>query len=421
MTMFTKISLHNFQCHKTLDLELEKITTLVGPSDSGKTAVLRAIDWVCYNKGRTALLLRRGAEDVTVRLDVDGHTITRSTKNNSYQFNEQLFSTIGRVMPAEIVSFLKMTDDNVQRQHDYLYWFAQNGAGVVSNLNKLVDLTKLEAWVKTGMAFDRQFKERETYLTVRNEELTVQENSLKPYEALNPVLAALESAYAVIGQKTKILTELTDLTTQYHTTEEQCSVMADFVADLTSLSQSWDHLCQVKKTIDGLSKIIASLETTQARITALTELCSKPIDFQELIDLRTKLAGIRKCVTGLAAIDESPLPNFSWDLTALLTGWDTVLSKRQHLTDLTALYRAATKPLPPSPDALLDRLTELEQDAEKYHALQKILDDIGRTDINIASKRREIEAQKTELKTIWNGVCPVCGKTLGEEEWTGHF
>ena len=40
------LSLHNFQCHEHLDIAFDpQLTTIVGPSDVGKTAILRALKW----------------------------------------------------------------------------------------------------------------------------------------------------------------------------------------------------------------------------------------------------------------------------------------------------------------------------------------------------------------------------------------
>jgi AAA15 family ATPase/GTPase len=39
-----KLRIKNFQIHKDLEIEFGPITTIVGPSDIGKSAVLRALN-----------------------------------------------------------------------------------------------------------------------------------------------------------------------------------------------------------------------------------------------------------------------------------------------------------------------------------------------------------------------------------------
>ena len=77
--MLERIELHNFQCHKDLEIKFGKITTLVGPSDSGKTTVLRALKWLFFNSEKTKQICRRGETEVSVSVVVDGRKITRTT------------------------------------------------------------------------------------------------------------------------------------------------------------------------------------------------------------------------------------------------------------------------------------------------------------------------------------------------------
>jgi DNA repair exonuclease SbcCD ATPase subunit len=43
-----KITLKNFQIHKTLSLDLDEFTAIVGPSSAGKSSILRALSWLFY-------------------------------------------------------------------------------------------------------------------------------------------------------------------------------------------------------------------------------------------------------------------------------------------------------------------------------------------------------------------------------------
>ncbi len=122
--MISKITLTNFQCHKDLTITLDRITTLVGPSDSGKSSVIRALDWAIFNEGRTSFLTTRGSKQASVTVEVDNHTITRTTKNNSYIVDGTELSSIGKNLPAEVPNVFRMGEDNIQRQHEYLFWFS---------------------------------------------------------------------------------------------------------------------------------------------------------------------------------------------------------------------------------------------------------------------------------------------------------
>ena len=119
--MITRITLNDFQCHRHLDLTLGRITTLVGTSDCGKTAIVRSIDWVVFNRGTASALVRRSAANVSVNIEIDGHIIERFSKGNGYRLNGVAFNSINKTVPVEIANLFRMTEDNVQRQHDNLY------------------------------------------------------------------------------------------------------------------------------------------------------------------------------------------------------------------------------------------------------------------------------------------------------------
>src|SRR5690554_5109154 len=49
--MITSLEIQNFQSHKETLLEFEPgVNVIIGPSDSGKTAILRALYWLVWNR-----------------------------------------------------------------------------------------------------------------------------------------------------------------------------------------------------------------------------------------------------------------------------------------------------------------------------------------------------------------------------------
>lgn len=79
MRYITGLELENFQCHARTRLAFSPgLNVIVGPSDQGKTAIIRALRWVLYNEPRGSDFVRVGAEScrVTVTFD-DGTRITR--------------------------------------------------------------------------------------------------------------------------------------------------------------------------------------------------------------------------------------------------------------------------------------------------------------------------------------------------------
>jgi exonuclease SbcC len=83
-----RVIIENFQSHRHTDLELSPgLNVIVGESDRGKSAILRALRWVFYNEPRGADFVRAGATEcrVTVVLD-DGTAITRERSGNRNRY-----------------------------------------------------------------------------------------------------------------------------------------------------------------------------------------------------------------------------------------------------------------------------------------------------------------------------------------------
>jgi len=111
----TRIEINDFQSHKHSILEpapAGQLTVIVGPSDSGKTALLRALRWLYYNTPQGCDFIRIGANIARVRIDyADGNSVTRERSHkgfNRYKIDSQektepdRFEGFGNAVPLEI-------------------------------------------------------------------------------------------------------------------------------------------------------------------------------------------------------------------------------------------------------------------------------------------------------------------------------
>lgn len=137
------LKIQNFQAHEALTLEFAPgVTTLVGPSDAGKSAILRALRWVATNRPRGEAHIRRGADFCRVGLKVDGHTITRrrGKLGNIYKLDGEEYKAFADGVPEAISGLLRLDEVNFQGQHDAPYWFGLTPGEVARQINAIVDL-----------------------------------------------------------------------------------------------------------------------------------------------------------------------------------------------------------------------------------------------------------------------------------------
>ncbi|WP_236911917.1 AAA family ATPase [Clostridium sp. Cult1] len=117
MRYIKKIILENFQSHKYTEVEFDQyLNVIVGPSDHGKTAIIRGIKWALFNEPSGDFFIREGENECSVTIVFsDGSKIKRyrnKTKNAYYLYDsegkETVFEGFGTKVPREIIERTSM-------------------------------------------------------------------------------------------------------------------------------------------------------------------------------------------------------------------------------------------------------------------------------------------------------------------------
>lgn len=109
MNTISSIKITDFQSHQKTILEpapAGQLTCIVGPSDSGKTAVIRALRWLLYNTPQGADFIRVGSNSARVTIQYsDGQQVTRERSQkgfNRYEINGNRYEGFGSTVPLEV-------------------------------------------------------------------------------------------------------------------------------------------------------------------------------------------------------------------------------------------------------------------------------------------------------------------------------
>ncbi len=143
--MINKITLRNFQKWKRLEVETGQITTLIGPTDIGKSAVIRALGWIALNRPKGDAFRRFGTKTAGITLDIDGRRLTRKRgAENAYTLDGENYKAFGSDVPEPIADFLGVDELNFQQQHDPVYLLSESAGIIAKRLNKVVDLSSID-------------------------------------------------------------------------------------------------------------------------------------------------------------------------------------------------------------------------------------------------------------------------------------
>jgi DNA repair exonuclease SbcCD ATPase subunit len=76
MKYIKRLILENFQSHKYSEVDFAAgLNVIVGPSDTGKSAVIRALKWVLYNEPSGDFFIREGETNCSVTIHISDGTI----------------------------------------------------------------------------------------------------------------------------------------------------------------------------------------------------------------------------------------------------------------------------------------------------------------------------------------------------------
>lgn len=112
MNYIKKVNIKNFQSHTSSELTFENgMNVIIGPSDQGKTSIIRAIKWVLFNEPKGTEFIRTGATWASVSIELsNGFTITRerSKTKNRYILTHpdgevDIYEGFGNEVPYEVI------------------------------------------------------------------------------------------------------------------------------------------------------------------------------------------------------------------------------------------------------------------------------------------------------------------------------
>jgi DNA repair protein SbcC/Rad50 len=258
--MLEKIILDNFQCHKHLEVELEKITVIVGENGSGKSAALRAIKWLCYNNwdGKSGDQIRFDQDFTNVCGVFESRIIqrgkTRST--NYYKLDNQLYEAFGTGIPESISKVLNIIPDNYQGQYDPPFWLMLSAGQAASALNEIFNLTQID---QSMDKLARQVRENKSVVKVVEERLKEFRERKKKYDwakQANLDLEKIERIHKEVEQLDKEIKEAEDLQCKLTMATRTQDNSQEQLSSLQYLLEQLEELNQIEQRIKPLQKIL---------------------------------------------------------------------------------------------------------------------------------------------------------------------
>lgn len=216
--MITSIRLQNIQSHKDTTIEFTKgLNVIVGLSDAGKTAIMRAILWVLTGRPLGDRLLRRGAKQFSVDICLDdGHIVTKRKTTSANQYivqapgrKEEVLNAIGKSVPEEITRLFNIdARTQIHRQKSRPFLLDETSRDVSKFINEIARLSDIDdslQWLNSDI---RKHAQEETRSKAEYARLDAEYKSLAWVDTLLGFVEVLSVQEQRLARRQKKATDL---------------------------------------------------------------------------------------------------------------------------------------------------------------------------------------------------------------------
>jgi exonuclease SbcC len=352
--MLEKLTLKNFQAHKKTEIEFTPgVNVIVGPSDRGKSSIIRALQLIFFNRPGGKAYIRHGAKECRVGLEMASGDIlsrVRTKSKNYYQVNnDDPLKAPGRDVPKEITDICNMQEINFQGQHDSPFMLAETAGECGRMLNRCVDLTAID-----------------TVLNGLNTKKRAATNKLQASAEVIESQQVACSKYADVGR-------MKEDSLLIQTSADALQAEQRKVAPMATAIMRFDTLAQELELLPHPAKALKALVVLEGDAERLAEQQQKAYNIAAQVRVASiavrklgELARVEKALKNITAIDK--------DTMKLAQG-------QSHTVELSR---------------------EIMLVADRTEA--------------VALLSKEENELKEELQELMGDACPLCGKATGEDE-----
>ncbi|KKL65606.1 hypothetical protein LCGC14_2153280, partial [marine sediment metagenome] len=277
----TSIHLENFQSHEETFLELSPgVNVIIGPSDSGKTSIVRALRWLTWNRpGGEAFRSSWGGDtSVTVCLDKTMVRRERKKNHNMYYIDDHVYEAFGSEVPSDVVKLLNLDSVNLQQQLDRPFLLDTPPGQVAHYLNEVAHLDVIDRALQRLAKWIRGIESDIRTHTSNQERLGEAQSSFDYLPNMEKTIERLEEQEGTLREKQDKHRKLGETIDQ----ALRVNTKLDTIRPLLDLDPLVDVALEHRKVKRGLVKEASSLfdltdrigdvQTQQKRLKPLQEL-----------------------------------------------------------------------------------------------------------------------------------------------------
>ena len=389
------LSVKDFQIIKSANLSfLPGLNCIIGQSNNGKSALMRAAKACIYNEPGTTSV-RLGCNNFAVGLQMNGHTVILQKGNNSiYKVDNEVYGKIGRTQLDEVAKALGIKQLNINGSNEEINFWDQMEKPFLLDRSEtelfrfIVDsgkdnnvTTALKSITQDRQQITRDITITEGKIQAIEETIKKQEDDLKDSD--NKI--SICNKVIELGPKIKRVNEITNLKNKALLDGKQLSesllVKSNLDIILNKVFNKLESVNTYTKKINLINELSNRIETQQNNINNLSNTLNK-IKSLEIPDLNDKINKYKL-------------------LSELITNTRSISNEIKELSN---------KQFP-------TLSSNFNENVQKLSTLSPLVNNITTKEEQISLVKDKLKEIKKELKAVNKeieevGICPTCGQPL---------
>jgi DNA repair exonuclease SbcCD ATPase subunit len=357
--MIKSLKIDNFQSHADSFLEFHPgVNIIIGGSDSGKTAIIRALRYVTTNRPSGEEFRSHWGGDTRICIETgEGKKISRIKGNDNLydiayaglETKGQTFRAFGTDVPDEIQKALNLNEINLQMQLDRPFLLDSSSGEVAQHFNKIAHLDQINSGLQKVHSWIQGLKNEERAKEIQLKELELELEKFQHLEKFEIEVEVLEEQEKTLGSLQNKRTKLDQL-----------------IRSIQQIDQELEDKDQILQKESDVNALIDQIQNRDS-------LSQKKQDLSKII------------------------------ISIRLT--DTDIQELQHIIDLDGMVRELTKTVE-AKEVLIERQSRLTLAIEEINKNSQRL-------VKMEEKLRNLEFR---FKKEYPDVCPFCGSKLKKDE-----
>lgn len=279
----TKFKICNYKSHSNTEMEFDKVTSIIGSNDSGKSSILKALKMLLFNGNFPVTHVRNGVKWASIEATTDSGsnilrtstkgksaiTITKNGVKNSFIGKRDVNAFIEKETGVRLVQLEEGKPPenlNYVGMNETAFLINESAQSVQKKISSIIGASDIEdAKNRLSKEYKELIKERDGYdLTIASSEPEIKTLELRLDNAkyLLDSIKNVTKSRDELAERIKKLEDCTDIHSKFDLLETTTS-MVEYLTEKANIIYNKMRLCETAKKLAELKEI----PTTSARET----------------------------------------------------------------------------------------------------------------------------------------------------------